>query len=127
MQSISFYDFMLIIILVTYLLGLRWPLANIVRDFVLYYALVIHTLLKRNNCCPSFESLVAFQDYVKAILKVFSWKNKDADESKNLGEEQANQNNNATNPPSDSSEKKGFKDLAEGYQKKNILILKICF
>ena len=127
MQSISFYDFMLIIILVTYLLGLRWPLANIVRDFVLYYALVIHTLLKRNNCCPSFESLVAFQDYVKAILKVFSWKNKDADESKNLGEEQANQNNNATIPTSDSSKKEEIKDLAEGYQKKNILILKICF
>ena len=127
MQSISFYDFMLKIILVTYLLGLRWPLANIVRDFVLYYALVIHTLLKRNNCCPSFESLVAFQDYMKAILKVFSWKNKDADESKNLGEEQANQNNSATIPTSDSSEKKRFKDLAEGYQKKNILILKICF
>ena len=118
MQSISFYDFMLIIILVTYLLGLRWPLANIVRDFVLYYALVIHTLLKRNNCCPSFESLVAFQDYVKAILKVFSWKNKDADESKNLGEEQANQNNNATIPTSDSSKKEEIKDLAEGYQKK---------
>ena len=127
MQSDGFYDFMLIIILVTYLLGLRWPLANIVRDFVLYYVLVIHTLLKRNNCCPSFESLVAFQDYVKAILKVFSWKNKDADESKNLGEEQANQNNNATIPTSDSSKKEEIKDLAEGYQKKNILILKICF
>ena len=127
MQSNGFYDFMLKIILVTYLLGLRWPLANIVRDFVLYYALVIHTLLKRNNCCPSFESLVAFQDYVKAILKLFSWKNKDADESKNLGEEQANQNNNATIPTSDSSKKEEIKDLAEGYQKKNILILKICF
>ena len=115
MQLIGFYDCMLIIILVRYLLGLRWPLVNIVNDFVLYCVLVIHTLLKRNNCCPSFESLVAFWDYVKAILKLFSWKNKDADESKNLGEEQANQNNNATNPQSDSSEKKGFKDLGEGY------------
>ena len=115
MQSNGFYDFMLIIILVTYLLGLRWPLANIVRNFVSYCVLVIHTLLKRNNCCPSFVSLVAFWDYVKAILKLFSWKNKDADESKNLGEEQANQNNNATIPTSDSSKKEEIKDLAEGY------------
>ena len=115
MQSNGFYDFMLIIILVTYLLGLRWPLANIVRDFVLYCVLVIHTLLKHNNCCPNLDSLVAFWDYVKAILKLFSWKNKDADESKNLGEEQANQNNNATIPTSDSSKKEEIKDLAEGY------------
>ena len=52
---------------------------------------------------------------MKAILKLFSWKNKDADESKNLGEEQANQNNNATIPTSDSSKKEEIKDLAEGY------------
>ena len=115
MQSNGSYDFMLIIILVTYLLGLRWPLANIVRNFVSYCVLVIHTLLKHNNCCPSLDSLVAFWDYVKAILKLFSWKNKDADESKNLGEEQANQNNNATIPTSDSSKKEEIKDLAEGY------------
>ena len=115
MQSDGFYDFMLKIILVTYLLGLRWPLANIVRNFVSYCVLVIHTLLKHNNCCPSLDSLVAFWDYVKAIRKLFSWKNKDADESKNLGEEQANQTNNAADPPSDSSEKKKIKDIGEGY------------
>ena len=116
MESNCFHDFMLIIILVTYLLGLRWPLANIVRDFVSYFVLVIHTLLKNNNCCPSLNSLVAFWDYVKAILKLFSWKNKDADESKNLGEEQANQkNNNATIPTSDSSKKEEITDLGEGY------------
>ena len=113
MQSNCFHDFMLIIILVTYLLGLRWPLANIVRDFVSYFVLVIHTLLKNNNCCPSLNSLVAFWDYVKAILK--SRKNKDADESKNLGKEQANQNNNATIPTSDSSKKEEITDLGDGY------------